>query len=148
MAKTSLSARTQALGDRLIGICPNQLVVVPCNVGLHWILTVIDPNKEVIYLLDPLENRIRDDSWKNVVDRSISLFNANLEKKGKKQPVWEILKAPRQPDSKQCGFYVMRYMKEIIESGSISKQFRKEPYSTKEIDEVRAEWADCVLDYV
>ncbi|KAH6805637.1 hypothetical protein C2S51_030468 [Perilla frutescens var. frutescens] len=80
--------------------------------------------------------------------QSISLFNANLEKKGKKQPVWEILKAPRQPDSKQCEFYVMRYMKEIIESGSISKQFRKEPYSTKEIDEVRAEWADCVLDYV
>ncbi|KAH6764533.1 hypothetical protein C2S51_015782 [Perilla frutescens var. frutescens] len=144
MAKTSLSARTQALGDRLIGVCPNQLVVVPSNVGLHWILTVIDPNKEIVYLLDPLGNRIR----KNVVDRSITLFNANLGKKGRKQPVWEILKAPRQPDSKQCGFYVMRYMKEIIENGSISKQFRKESYSMKEIDEVRVEWANCVLDYV
>ncbi|KAH6785584.1 hypothetical protein C2S51_038039 [Perilla frutescens var. frutescens] len=99
MEKTSFSARTQALGDKLIWVCPNQLVVVPCDVG------------------------------------SISLFNVNLEKKCKKQPVWEILKVPRQPEK-------------IIESGSISKQFRKEPYSTKEIEEVRAEWANCVLDYV
>ncbi|KAH6781926.1 hypothetical protein C2S51_007219 [Perilla frutescens var. frutescens] len=69
MAKCSLSVRTQALGDRLNGVCLNQLVVVPCNIGLHWILTVIDPHKEVVYLLDPLGNRMRDDSWKNIVDR-------------------------------------------------------------------------------
>ncbi|KAH6782254.1 hypothetical protein C2S52_000867 [Perilla frutescens var. hirtella] len=52
------------LADRVHGVCANQLVIVPCNVG------------------------------------AINLFNASLGKKGKKQPTWEIIKAPRQPDSK------------------------------------------------
>ncbi|KAH6779685.1 hypothetical protein C2S52_010922 [Perilla frutescens var. hirtella] len=62
--------------------------------------------------------------------------------------------APRQPDSKQCGFYVLRFMKEIIEelqqNGSISVRslFKKEKYLPGEIDDVRVEWANCVLQHI
>ncbi|KAH6785854.1 hypothetical protein C2S51_038309 [Perilla frutescens var. frutescens] len=154
MPKSRLTERARVLADRLIGASINQLVLVPCNVGLHWILTIIDPYKEVVFLLDPLSHRNRDDTWKNVVNRAISMFNANLGKKGKKQPTWEIIQAPRQPDSKQCGFYVMRYMRETIEgfesidSRSLRSLFRKGEYSQKEIDEVRSEWADCLQDLI
>lgn len=152
--KSRLTERASVLAERLIGASINQLVLVPCNVGLHWILTIIDPYKEVVFLLDPLSHHNRDETWKNVVNRAISMFNANLGRKGKKQPTWEIIQAPRQPDSKQCGFYVMRYMRETIEgfetidSRSLRLLFRKGEYSQKEIDEVRSEWADCVQDLI
>ncbi|XP_042376268.1 uncharacterized protein LOC121969979 isoform X1 [Zingiber officinale] len=47
--------------------------------------------------------------------RNLKLFNSNKERKGKKKPTWEVVKGPRQPDAKQYGFYVMKFMREIIE---------------------------------
>ncbi|KZV40234.1 hypothetical protein F511_38742 [Dorcoceras hygrometricum] len=34
----------------------------------HWILTVLEPYKDAVYLLDPLGNCIHDDEWKSVMD--------------------------------------------------------------------------------
>ncbi|XP_075491387.1 uncharacterized protein LOC142529671 isoform X2 [Primulina tabacum] len=85
---------------------------------------------------------------------SVRLFNSNKERKGKKQAIWEVVKGPRQPDSKQCGFYGMRFMREMIEKNatseknSISSIFMKTEYSKEEIDEVRSEWAECIQDYI
>nr|GMD22314.1 putative Ulp1 protease family catalytic domain, putative transposase, Ptta/En/Spm, plant [Ipomoea batatas] len=63
-----LEKRARALVDRLFDTPPNTAVLVPCNVGFHWILTVININKDIIYLLDPLGHRMRNDNWKHVVD--------------------------------------------------------------------------------
>ncbi|KAH6782051.1 Insulinase family protein [Perilla frutescens var. frutescens] len=83
--------------------------------------------------------------------RALSIFNATLGRKGKKHPTWKVIKASLQPDSKQCGYFIMRYMKEIIEelklSGSISIRSHRK-YSKEKIDEVRVEWANCVLDHI
>ncbi|KAK6148279.1 hypothetical protein DH2020_019191 [Rehmannia glutinosa] len=61
-----LEQRTRALADRLMGTLI--VVLVPCNVGFHWILTVIDPHKEVVSLFDPLSHRNRYEDWKKVVN--------------------------------------------------------------------------------
>ncbi|KAH6782299.1 hypothetical protein C2S51_007592, partial [Perilla frutescens var. frutescens] len=131
-------------------ISGNCILVYICE---HWILTVIEPHKEVVYLLDPLSHRIRDD-WRYVVNIAMRLFNASLGKKGKTQPTWEIIKGPRQPDNKQCGYYVMRYMREIVQEfkandvNSIRSLFEeKGVYSQEDIDEVRSEWAHCLQDH-
>ncbi|KAH6783622.1 Major facilitator superfamily protein [Perilla frutescens var. hirtella] len=135
-------------------VSTTQLAIVPCNVGLHWILTVIDPHKESIYLFDPLCHRIRNDSWTQTVNKTIVMYNVKIERRSKKQPHWKIVNGPIQPDSKQCGFFVMRYMKEIIDEiaikGSISlkSQFYNRTYSQMEIDEVRFEWADFALEQI
>ncbi|XP_073306614.1 uncharacterized protein [Primulina huaijiensis] len=63
-----LNERASVLAERLSGASTNQLVLVPHNVGYHWILTVIDPYKEMVYLLDSLSHRNRYDDWKYVVD--------------------------------------------------------------------------------
>ncbi|KAH6833591.1 hypothetical protein C2S53_005395 [Perilla frutescens var. hirtella] len=132
-------------------ISGNCILVYICE---HWILTVIEPHKEVVYLLDLLSHRIRDD-WRYVVNIAMRLFNASLGKKGKTQPTWEIIKGPRQPDNKQCGYYVMRYMREIVQEfkandvNSIRSLFEeKGVYSQEDIDEVRSEWAHCLQDHV
>lgn len=149
-----LNERAGVLADRLSGASRNQLVLVPLNVGYHWILTVIDPYKEAVYLLDSLSHRNRDADWKYVVDMSLRMFNSNKERKGKKHATWEVVKGPRQPDAKQCGFYVMKFMREIIEENatnekdSLSSIFMKTEYSKEEIDEVRSEWAECLQDFI
>ncbi|XP_047945172.1 uncharacterized protein LOC125191798 isoform X1 [Salvia hispanica] len=144
--------RACSLADRLIGASADQLVLAPCNVGFHWILTVIQPYTKTVFLFDPLSHRIRHNAWKDAVDDALSMFSSSKGENEKKSPTWVVVKAPRQPDSKQCGFYIMQYMREIIRTcrypGSISLQtmFTGRSYSTSEIDEMRSEWADGILD--
>ncbi|KZV25401.1 hypothetical protein F511_07285 [Dorcoceras hygrometricum] len=59
---------SQKDGDRLNAASANQIVMVPSNIGGHWILTVLEPYKDVVYLLDPLVHRICNDDLKYVVD--------------------------------------------------------------------------------
>ncbi|XP_073137258.1 uncharacterized protein [Henckelia pumila] len=96
-----LNSWASVLADRLGGAARNQLVLVSYNVGCHWILTVIDPYVEVVYLLDSLSHHNRYENWKYVLDMSLRLFNSNKERKGKKKPTWEVIKGPRQPDEKK-----------------------------------------------
>ncbi|XP_042374664.1 uncharacterized protein LOC121977885 [Zingiber officinale] len=68
--------------------------------------------------------------------------------------MWVIVKAPRQQDAKQCGYYVMRFMRqiveevEIIERDSLPSIFTQAEYSREEIDEVRSELAECIQDHI
>ncbi|KAH6777433.1 hypothetical protein C2S52_007113 [Perilla frutescens var. hirtella] len=67
------------------------------------------------------------------------------------------LSGPMQPDDKQCGYYVMRFMREIItevenatsstfQLSSLFKGVRT--YSQAQLNEVREEWAECVIKHV
>ncbi|KAL1531194.1 hypothetical protein AAHA92_33902 [Salvia divinorum] len=149
----SIERRARELAGRLIGTLPNQTVLVPCNVGAHWILTVIDPHKQKIGILDPFYHSI-DDVWKQVVDKALKMFNALKQPKEEETFSWSIIKVPKQCDAFQCGFYVMKYMREIVDFDafemidSLQSLFNKESYSIAVINEVRTEWADCVQDYI
>ncbi|XP_073296882.1 uncharacterized protein [Primulina huaijiensis] len=63
-----LNKNASVLAYRLSGASVDRLVFVPCNVGFHCILTVIEPYNEVIYLLDSLYHRIRNEDLKYVVE--------------------------------------------------------------------------------
>ncbi|XP_026454242.1 uncharacterized protein LOC113355566 isoform X2 [Papaver somniferum] len=61
---------------------------------------------------------------------------------------------PKQKGSWECGFYIMLYMKHIIESYDTVMQNPHEmfklgmKYGTSEIDEVRKEWIDYVAPFL
>ncbi|XP_019170859.1 PREDICTED: uncharacterized protein LOC109175436 [Ipomoea nil] len=152
-----LESRARALADRLIDNPSSASLLVPCNVGFHWILTVINVSKDIVYLWDPLSHRIRDDDWKHVVEMAIKMVHAasGNGKKGRSKTAWEIVKAPRQPDSNQCGFYVMAYLKTLIENmpdiddkDSVQALFQQVEYDKAVIDLVRSEWADIISSYI
>ncbi|XP_073125514.1 uncharacterized protein [Henckelia pumila] len=149
-----LNRRASSLADRLSSALVNQFILVPsCSSG-HWILTVIEPYKEVVYLFDSLSHRIRDEDWKYVVEMALRLFKSNKGRKGRKHVQWVVIQAPRQPDAKQCGYYVLRFMRQIIEKDatiegdSLREMFTKKVYSREEIDEVRSELAECIQDHI
>ncbi|CAL5409329.1 unnamed protein product [Camellia sinensis] len=57
----------------------------------------------------------------------------------------------QQPTNVECGFYVMRYMKDLIGDQSILRKQNcngKKTYTEIELDEVRVEWINFVLKYM
>ena len=55
--------------------------------------------------------------------------------------------APRQKGSVECGYYIMRYMRDIIFNGW--KDFAKiEKYTHSHLDEVRSEWGSFVSGFI
>ncbi|XP_057796245.1 uncharacterized protein LOC131012321 [Salvia miltiorrhiza] len=146
--------RTRTLSQRLLEVAASDvLVCVPCNVGGHWILTIIEVEKGKAFLMDPLSHRNKDSIWKSVVDTALSMVTAKNGKKMKKAN-WEVIKGPTQPDDKQCGYFVMRFMRDIIEGSQntaastfhLSSLFKGvTTYSQNQLNEVREEWARCLI---
>ncbi|KAF7143006.1 hypothetical protein RHSIM_Rhsim05G0213000 [Rhododendron simsii] len=61
------------------------------------------------------------------------------------------LQCPKQPTNVECGFYVMKYMKDLIRDERILSKGNfngKKTYTKAEIDEVRAEWIKSVMNEV
>ncbi|CAL2245831.1 unnamed protein product [Prunus armeniaca] len=81
---------------------------------------------------------------------SIKMYNSHLGKQSsRKPPIWRNLQGtPQQPTNVECGYDVMRFMRDIIHDPgpAFEKKFdkKKEPveYVQEHIDEVRLEWAE------
>ncbi|KAL0541332.1 hypothetical protein IC582_021374 [Cucumis melo] len=109
--------RARNLCSRLMASKPNQLVLAPFNPGGHWALLAINAYDETVYYLDSLRTTSRID----------------------------IRYCPLQVGVVECGYYVMRYMRDIITNGSIVVTDLIETrtsYSQLELNEVRMELAD------
>ncbi|XP_040369874.1 uncharacterized protein LOC121051494 [Rosa chinensis] len=104
--------------------------------------------------MDPLKRRLITGEWKNIVDKfSVNIKAASkyimLMSKGKveKQFTWKNCAGiPEQHTAKDCGYFIMRYMKDIAEDKNLdffSKWERrgKATYTQQHIDAVRTEWA-------
>ncbi|KAJ1403305.1 Ulp1 protease family, C-terminal catalytic domain [Sesbania bispinosa] len=101
---------------------PNTLFLAPYNTGDHWMLVVVNPTAEIVYYLDSLGVNI-----------------------GQRLQLRRMF-VPYQDNGSDCGYYVLRYMKEILlcsEEGVIPHEYfftnRLEKYSTELIDEVKQE---------
>ncbi|CAL2270856.1 unnamed protein product [Prunus armeniaca] len=111
-----------------------------------------DAKRETVYFLDPLpRNRVVDEEGKNIVNSAIKIYNSHIGRSGRKAPIWKTVPGtPKQPSSVECGYYVMRFMRDIIMDPSLEfeKKFAKgkdqAPYPQAAIDEVRKEWAEFV----
>ncbi|PRQ36356.1 putative Ulp1 protease family catalytic domain-containing protein [Rosa chinensis] len=146
-----VEARSCALSLRLESAKLDQLILASYNTGNHWLLAAINTFTTLVYYFDPLSNININPGMKNIIELSIKMFNAQKGRKSRKPVHWEVVKCPRQPGSVECGYYVMKYMKEIIgtPSSSILNMFEgKETYTQEEIDVVRIEWAEQVDGYI
>ncbi|KAL6272709.1 hypothetical protein ACE6H2_023401 [Prunus campanulata] len=108
--------------------------------------------KETVYFLDPLPGkRVVDEDGKNILNSALKMYNSHIGRVGRKAPLWKTLTGtPKQPSSVECGYYVMRFMRDIILDPSLEfeKKFAKgndeAPYPQAAIEEVRKEWAEFV----
>ncbi|CAL2264941.1 unnamed protein product [Prunus armeniaca] len=145
--------------------CRKKKSPTPYNPGRHWVLLIVRAKKETVYFLDPLPgNRVVNEEAKNMVNSAIKIYNSHIGRQGRKAPIWKTLRGtPKRPSSVECGYYVMRFMRDIIMDPSL--EFEKTlnnhclwiavcqgkeqaPYPQAAIDEVRNEWAEFVCLHV
>ncbi|CAL2227352.1 unnamed protein product [Prunus armeniaca] len=138
----SLTDRSRIVASRLQKTDGEQIFMMPYNPGRYWVLLIVRAKRETVYFLDPLPgNRVVDEEGKNIVNSALKIYNSHIGRPGR---------TPKQPSSVECGYYVMRFMRDIIMDPSLEfeKKFAKgkdqAPYPQAAIDEVRKEWAEFV----
>ncbi|CAL2248365.1 unnamed protein product [Prunus armeniaca] len=157
MRQVSSQSRTLSHHSKHLSKCLKnadgyQFYLVPYNPGGHWVLIIVRPTKETVYYMDSLPNRSIDEDMRNIVNTSIKMYNSHTGKQSsRKSPIWKNLQGtPRQPTNVECGYYVMRFMRDIIHDPGLAfeKKFdkKKEPvvYTQEHIDKVRLEWIEFV----
>ncbi|CAL8167785.1 unnamed protein product [Prunus armeniaca] len=145
----SLTDRSRIVASRLQKTDGEQIFMMPYNPGRHWVLLIVRAKRETVYFLDPLPgNRVVDEEGQNIVNSALKIYNSHIGRPGRKAPIWKTLPGtPKQPSSVECGYYVMRFMRDIIMDPSLefeNKGKEQAPYPQEAIDEVRNEWADLV----
>ncbi|XP_040373610.1 uncharacterized protein LOC121052492 [Rosa chinensis] len=133
------------LVDRLKEGKADRIFCMPYNPGEHWILTIIWEDE--IYILDPLPKPVNYQSWENIVINAVKAFNAETGRVNKVPKVKLLPGVPKQPGGVNCGYYVMRYMKDIINDDTLSFSTKwaaksRNLYTQDQLDEVRIEAAD------
>ncbi|KAA0052809.1 uncharacterized protein E6C27_scaffold1614G00250 [Cucumis melo var. makuwa] len=121
--------------------------IVDCTITWNRLRSTLTDSLQfrgAAFWIDPLKNRIDPDVIE-VVERSFNIMN-------KKKPVWRVVKCPKQSGVVECGYYVMRFMRDIIMSTSTSIiQIMKDSpraYTQDDIDCIRSEWAELVGKHV
>ncbi|BBH09145.1 hypothetical protein Prudu_021564 [Prunus dulcis] len=152
----TIAERSRLVAARLQKTDGEQIFMMPYNPGRHWILLIVRAKKETVYFLDPLPgHRVVDEEAKNIVNSAIKMYNTHIARAGRKNVIWKTLSGtPKQPSSVECGYYVMRFMRDIIMDPSLgfenkyAKGNQEASYPQEAIDEVRNEWAEFVFQII
>ncbi|KAI5342509.1 hypothetical protein L3X38_010384 [Prunus dulcis] len=152
----TIAERSRLVAARLQKTDGEQIFMMPYNPGRHWILLIVRAKKETVYFLDPLPgHRVVDEEAKNIVNSAIKIYNTHIARAGRKNVIWKTLSGtPKQPSSVECGYYVMRFMRDIIMDPSLgfeNKYAKGNPeasYPQEAIDEVQNEWAETVFQFI
>ncbi|KAM6593600.1 hypothetical protein CsatA_019126 [Cannabis sativa] len=141
------------MADRMEGTEAGQFWLLSVNTGDHWMLAIIDVLRETCYWLDsiglPPPNKI-----KSLMAMTFDYYNASSNRQPKKSGItWKSIKCPQQISDFECGYYVMRYMREFCMNSRpinwLTTQWNgKKTYTKQEIDEIRLEWADQFLEEI
>ncbi|TXG70084.1 hypothetical protein EZV62_005019 [Acer yangbiense] len=104
----------------------------------HWMLVIMDPHDFMVYFLDSHSNKPCQ-NLKNFTSLAFTMFVDKIGKKDSKCITWRMIKCPQQPTGVECGYYMMRYMKDIVANHQnvlIMEKFnRRNTYSQAEIDD-------------
>ncbi|CAI9276860.1 unnamed protein product [Lactuca saligna] len=144
---------SRGLADRLSKRKGNDIIFMPYNPGRHWVLGVLDMKSDTCYYLDSLSSTNFNMQLKQIVDSAMVLYTTQSGSNKRVKLNWVNVTCPVQPGSTECGYYMLRFMKEIVEEG-IEVLVKdnigdgKVEYTTADIDEIREEWSTFVTGFI
>ncbi|WJX92412.1 hypothetical protein P8452_74058 [Trifolium repens] len=129
--------------------CTNQWKV-------HRVLLVINLDAgNIYYYLDSLgDEPSKYESCKTKFNNALQIYHALSQTKASKSKLkitWKTIKCPRQTNGIDCGYFVMRFMKELVMRypNKIPENYFEEhkcrTYSKDKLHEVKEEWADYMI---
>ncbi|KAJ4719084.1 Ulp1 protease family, C-terminal catalytic domain containing protein [Melia azedarach] len=100
------------------------------------------------YYLDPIKEEPGIDI-RELINKGITIFAMQHNRK-KINVQFTTVKALGKPRSVECGYYVMRYIEDIMDDRSLlTVGFEdKESYNEEEIDDTRMAWANFVSYFI
>ncbi|KAI5350680.1 hypothetical protein L3X38_003571 [Prunus dulcis] len=118
----TIADRSRLVAGRLQKTDGEQIFMMPYNPGRHWVLLIVRAKRKTVYFLDPLPgHRVVDEEVKNIVNSAIKIYNSHIGRAGRKAVIWKTLSGtPKQPSNVECGYYVMRFMRDIIMDPSLA----------------------------
>ncbi|KAL4037337.1 hypothetical protein IC575_000929 [Cucumis melo] len=89
-------------------------------ITFHWMLHVIDLRENCIYVLDSLRSKVNKDIH-GVINVGLKTWQAKHDlQRYRLTPKWRSVKCSCQLDSVGCGYYVQKYIHEIVHNYSTS----------------------------
>ncbi|KAL4022723.1 hypothetical protein IC575_016467 [Cucumis melo] len=89
-------------------------------ITFHWMLHVIDLRENCVYVLDSLRSKVNEDIHR-IINVGLKTWQAKHDlQRYRSTPKWRPVKCPRQLDSVGCGYYVQKYIHEIVHNSSTS----------------------------
>ncbi|WCJ40461.1 hypothetical protein M5689_021377 [Euphorbia peplus] len=143
--------RSSGLMERFKMGKQGSIFLIPYNTGKHWTLSVVDIDNKMAYWFDPLRPRLpATNEWTDVVNNAVKFYHAQKAPKKKVMITvkWTaLLGIPKQWNDKTCGYFILRYMRDIVSGKglpALNKWFKRSGlvYTQPEIDEVRSELAE------
>ncbi|KAI3911173.1 hypothetical protein MKW92_033382 [Papaver armeniacum] len=116
----------------------------------HWVLIVINFSVRKAWLLDPAGGKTATSEFDNIIKRALKGC-LQVGKGNSSFSFYEEKCIPRQENHCESGFYIMRYMKELVErqrSEPALMYFPKKKYDEGDMMEVRKEWIDHIKPYL
>ncbi|KAJ0677830.1 putative Ulp1 protease family catalytic domain, papain-like cysteine peptidase superfamily [Helianthus annuus] len=108
---------SRMVANRLSTRKDNDIILVPYNPGRHWVLAVLDMKTNTCYYLDSIRNSIINPVLRQIIDAAMALYAVQGGTKTRVKVNWVNAKCPYQTGCTECGYYVLKYMKEVVEEG-------------------------------
>ncbi|RVW72464.1 hypothetical protein CK203_060492 [Vitis vinifera] len=118
MGETTKENRSRLIANRLMHAKCADYIFIPYNPNFHWVLVALDMRTMTAYYLDPIQKQPCDDLME-IVNMALRIHPPEKQRSSKREPTWVKVVCPRQLGSVECGYYVMRYMKDIIVDPSL-----------------------------
>ncbi|KAI5390693.1 hypothetical protein KIW84_075841 [Lathyrus oleraceus] len=118
--------------------------------GGHWVLVAMDLSRLMVYYLDSLSGDwSKYPSMKKTIDAVILKFRSKKNYRNRKDITWIRVQYPQQNNSVDCGFFVLRFMRDIIALNRIDipKMYFEEykSYSRAHLDEMKDECVNSLV---
>ncbi|KAI5446063.1 hypothetical protein KIW84_014054 [Lathyrus oleraceus] len=143
------------LVKRFMASSTNNLYLWPYNSGCHWLLLAIDPLKEVVYFLNSIDGEWTNyPDMKQLVDTSIKVFRSQRQARVPRTKSSNItwIKCPLQRNGIDCGYFVMRFMREIINMNQIEipityfDEYKCAHYTRLQLEQIKEELCQYFIE--
>ncbi|KAJ0779712.1 putative Ulp1 protease family catalytic domain, papain-like cysteine peptidase superfamily [Helianthus annuus] len=116
----------------------------------HWVLAVlINLKTTTCYYLDSLRPRSVDEQLRQIIDTAMTVYASESGVNIRVKLVW----INARPRGTECGYYVMKLMKEIayegveiLDNDNVGKGV--EEYSAVDMDDIREDWSTYAVNSI
>ncbi|KAI3508798.1 hypothetical protein L1887_23814 [Cichorium endivia] len=124
---------------------------MPYNPGGHWVLAVLDMQTTTCYYVDSVRPTDVHADLKHMIEAALSLYAVQSGSKKRVNIKWINVLCPLQPGDTECGYYVLKFMKAVVDEGLqvLNNNFwGKNEYTNAELDDLREESATYATTFI